>query len=202
VSTPRVIPGVVDVHYRWTGPEGQLCENVMQMHYNATPTVAALIALSNDLASTVISKFTQFQAYNITWREIFIKDIGAASGRAEYTHPLGIGVVGQINQEPDTLGSALHATLRTGLTGRSNHGGKSLGGFTEAHTFGSVATNQLMTWVADLGAALIILRTGGGITFDPCVASLALGTFKSIFSFLLPDSNLDSQKTRLPGHGR
>lgn len=199
---PRVIPGVADVHLRWSGPEGQKCEHVYSYHYNSTPTVAHLIALANDLAGNFTTTFTKFLTNACVLRELFIKDIGEASDRAEWTRPYGIGVVGLHTNDTMPLNAAVQITLRTGRTGRSNHGAKSYSGFDEQQVTRDIAQNQLLTDIAAHGVEVLLIRNPLGVVYDPVVASLKLHNYKSLGSFFIPDENIDSRKTRLVGHGR
>jgi hypothetical protein len=201
-ALPRVIPSVVDVHFRWLGPDQQQCENVYQYRYSAAPSGAVCAALAAAVAAAMGPKYQAFMTTRHTLSEVFVKDIAALSGRGEGTYVFPSNTVGSRGEDPLPGNAAASMTLRTGLTGRSNHGRKSISGFSEPWVSADQMLSQLITWLADLGIQWLVTRIVSGVTFTPVVASNLRDTALNLTQVVLTDTVMDSQKTRLKKHGR
>src|SRR6185369_2289115 len=201
-ALPRVIPSTVDVHFRWLGPDQQQCENVYQFKYSAVPSAAVCAALAQAIGTAFGPKYQAFLTTKHVLNEVFVKDIAALSGRAEGTYVFPTNTTGTDSNDPLPGNAAASLTLRTGLTGRSNHVRKSLSGFSEAWVSSDQMLNQLLTWLVGLGAQWLVSRVVSGVTFTPVVASNLHDTTPNLTQVVLTDTVIDSQKTRLKKHGR
>lgn len=198
---PRIINYCVDAHYRYTF-DGNSCENIFQYAYNdgANPTVAQLQALALNLQANVLPVLRTCMPAACVFRELFIRDMHAASGRAQYTLDLG-GVTGTRGANPTPGNVAANLISRTGLTGRNNHGAKRIGPFTENDSDMNELLAGIITALLNLGLQWLVTRTVSGLIWQPAVASAQLHTRRAIVSVLLNNNFVDSQKTRLTGHG-
>jgi len=198
---PRVISSCIDVHFRYTFA-GQQCENIFQYAYpeGTVPNTANLQALAGNLVSTMLPALRAYMPGGCVYREIFLRDLHAASGRAQYTQDLG-GVAGLRGSEATSGQNACHLISRTGFTGRNNHGAKSLGPFVDTDVTSNDMLSGLVTLLLQLGLQWLQTRIVGGITWTPAVASAITHSRRAIGAVVLNNNFIDSQKTRLTGHG-
>lgn len=199
---PRVIPGVCDVHFRWLGPAQQQCENVYQFSYSAIPPGSILNGLANQIADNLLPKYQQIMTTKHTFNEVFVRDIGAATGRAIGTYTFPSGTHGNDTGDPIVSNAAVNVFLRTLLTGRTNHGAKRLSGFSENLISKDNVFNELMALIAELAVRWLTGYGVSGYNFTPVVASDKADTHYPILQLGVTDFVIDSQKTRLEKHGR
>jgi len=198
---PRVISSCIDVHFRYTFA-GQQCENIFQYAYpeGTVPNTANLQALAGNLVSTMLPALRAYMPGGCVYREIFLRDLHAASGRAQYTQDLG-GVPGNRVGEATPGNVACNIISRTGFTGRNNHGAKRMGPFVEADTVANELQSTIITALINVGLQWLVARNVGGMLFTPAVASALTHTRRAIAAVVLNNNFVDSQKTRLTGHG-
>lgn len=197
----RVIAYCVDVHWRYTF-HGNQCENIMQYAYpeGTTPTASQLQALAQNLISTMLPTLRALMPADCVFREIFVRDLHAASGRAQYTQDLG-GVTGTRFGSASAGNTACNLISRTGFTGRNNHGAKRLGPFVESDTDANDLVAGLVTLLINFGLQWLATRIVTGQVWFPAVASASTHTRRAIGAVVLNNNFIDSQKTRLTGHG-
>ena len=197
----RVISSCIDVHWRYTF-RGNQCENIMQFAYpeGTVPNSANLAALATNLVSTMLPTIRAMLPQDCVFRELFLRDLHAASGRAQYTQDLG-SVTGTRTGAPTAGSTAINLISRTGFTGRNNHGAKRMGPFVESDTDGNDVTSGLVTLLINFGLQWLLTRSVGGITWTPAVASPLTHSRRAIGAVVLNNNFIDSQKTRLTGHG-
>jgi len=194
---PRIIPNVIDAHVRYL-MFGQKCENVFSFSYAATPTVAQLNQLASELQSTIMPKMQAFMHSNCAFTEILVADIGAA-GRPFVQVPIATGTVGTRGTSPAPNNAAASLALRSGFAGRSNRGRKSFSGFVTTDISATALNTGLQALLLSLASEMMLKRVSN--LFTPCIPSLKTHTSKPLLGVLLLDNALDSQKTRLVGHG-
>lgn len=197
----RVISSCIDVHVRYTNA-AQQCENIFQYAYpeGVTPTALNLSALADSLASSLVQSMRVAMPGTCVFRELFLRDLHAASGRAQFTKDL-LGVVGLRAGDATSGATAINLISRTGFTGRNNHGAKRIGPFTEGDVSGNEILSGLATLLLNLAAQWLAVRAVGGITWTPAVASPISHSRRAIGAVVMNNSFIDSQKTRLTGHG-
>jgi len=201
MAGPRVISSCIDVHLRYTFA-GNQCENIFQYAYpeGTVPTTAQLSALADVLIPSLVTAVRNCVPNTCVFRELFLRDLHAASGRAQYTRDLGAlaGTRGSVTAPGNV---AVNLISRTGFTGRNNHGAKRIGPFQESDTDSNDFLAGLLTALLNLGVQWLITRTAGGITWTPAVASALTHSRRAMLSVLINNNFLDSQKTRLTAHG-
>lgn len=201
MAGPRVISSCIDVHLRYTF-DGNECENIFQYAYpeGTVPTAAQLSALASVLQTTLVQAVRNCCPNTCVYRELFLRDLHAASGRAQYT--LDLGAVTGLRGAVSTPGNvAVNLISRTGFTGRNNHGSKRIGPFQESDTDSNEILSGLLTALLNLAVQWLITRSAGGITWTPAVASALTHSRRAMGSVIVNNPFLDSQKTRLTGHG-
>lgn len=197
----RVISSCIDVHWRYTF-RGNQCENIMQYAYpeGTVPNSANLQALAGNLITNMLPTIRAMMPADCVFREIFLRDLHAASGRAQYTQDL-LGVTGTRAGTATPGNVAINLISRTGFTGRNNHGAKRMGPFVENDTDANEVLSGLVTLLINFGLQWLATRTVGGLTWTPAVASPTTHSRRAIGAVVLNNNFIDSQKTRLTGHG-
>jgi hypothetical protein len=197
----RVISSCVDVHWRYTF-DGNQCENIFQYAYpeGVVPTAAQLSSLADNLVANLFPTLRFALSNQCFFRELFIRDMHAASGRAQHSRDLG-GVTGQRSGDPTSGNVAVNLISRTGFTGRNNHGAKRIGPPGEGDVSANTIISGLITALINLGLQWLTTRSAGGITWTPAVASAATHSRRAMQAVVLNNNFVDSQKTRLTGHG-
>jgi hypothetical protein len=203
MATPRTIASCVDLHFRFTTPQGQRAENVWQLKYaGGVPTSANLQALATQWWANTGPTWRLMACSNVIPQEVYVVDLDTGHPAATATLPLGTGHQGTRGTDAEPSNAAASVVLRTGTRGRHFRGRKSLSGFDSQDQTQDTWGNQLMTWIAQYLTQALLGIVVGSITFTPAVGSAALHTATILQSILNPNPYVDSQKTRLPGHGR
>lgn len=193
----RVIPNVVDVHFRYSIGLQQ-CENIYSYSYTTVPTGGALALLATEIANAFLPKYQAFTTNAVAFREVFAVDIGTATG-AYGLHSFPAGTVGSIAGATAPNNAAGSMGLKTALRGRSNKGRKSFSGFSSAAANQETLSSSVMTALGDLGLQILLTRQSAA--FKPVIASLKNHNFHQLTNASMPNNTIDSQKTRLSGHG-
>jgi hypothetical protein len=136
----------------------------------------------------------------VVFRELFLRDLHAASGRAQYTLDLA-GATGTRGGAATQGNVAANLISRTGFTGRNNHGAKRIGPLTVPDMDRNEMLAGIITALLNLGVQWLISRSAGGIVWTPAVASALTHSRRAITATLMNNNFSDSQKTRLTGHG-
>lgn len=201
VAIPRVIPYTVDVHTRYTA-FGSNMENVWQYAYpeGATPTESQLQLLAGLVRDGTVAAIRAALPTTAQFREVYVRDIHAASGRAQATLNI-TGLNGTRGGNATAGNLAASITSRTGLTGRRNHGAKRISPFVETDTDGNDIGTTLMNFLLAIAVQWMLNRVAGGMTFVPAVASLTYAGRHAMNSASVLNNFVDSQKTRLTNHG-
>lgn len=148
----------------------------------------------------------EIQGRDLTEQTSFVSSLTLGTGTG--------GVSGE--QAPNNVSSNL--VFRSGIAGRGNHGSNRIPAIPNS----VVDTNVFAgTFLDDVAAAYSDLLAGGGSTpagwtwvvvhrFEgsslvdgkKVPTPLAEGTYREVFSCVFPDNFVDSQKSRLPRHGK
>src|SRR5215216_5507279 len=173
-----------EVNIRYT-INAQDCENVIHYKWNSTtpPSVAELYSLAQEVYQTIALKLMAAMHNGCTMREVYARNIDFSSAnQATYT------------QTPPYTGQKVGAKLpnqnaksiekKTGLTGRSHHGGLRLSGLDNTEVDRDTITATLFTLLANIIISLLANRVGG--RFIPAVASKTLGTSRAITGLFVP----------------
>lgn len=197
----RIISSTVDVHWRYTF-DGNQCENIFQYAYpeGTVPSASQLSSLADNLVANMLPVLRFCLADDCVFRELFIRDLHAASGRAQHSRDLG-GLPGLRSGDATAGNVAANVISRTGFTGRNNHGAKRIGPFTDTDTSANELISGIVTALINLGLQWLATRTAGGIIWTPAVASALTHSRRAIGAIVLNNNFVDSQKTRLTGHG-
>jgi len=201
MAGPRVISSCIDVHWRYTF-DGNQCENIYQYAYpeGTTPSAGQLANLASVLMTTIYPAMRACLPNTVVFRELFLRDLHAASGRAQYTLDLA-GATGTRGGAATQGNVAANLISRTGFTGRNNHGAKRIGPLTVPDMDRNEMLAGIITALLNLGVQWLIARSAGGIVWTPAVASALTHSRRAITATLMNNNFSDSQKTRLTGHG-
>jgi hypothetical protein len=183
---------------------GQRLETTLAYHWNGSaPSPSNLLTLATEAAGA--GPLLQGMLGNhITFREIYCRNIDTqVANEATYLFPTN--TFGTRTGLPAALNTACGLIKRTGLTGYGQHGRNSISGFVEGDVDGNTVGNTLMTLLANLLLQFLAARVGGqfraAVAHIPRLPGLT-GTSSLITQGLVLDNFVDSQKTRLTGHGR
>jgi hypothetical protein len=184
---------------------GQRFETTLAYNWaGSVPTVAQLLALATELATGAAPLMQGLMGNHVTFREIYCRNIDTqVANEATYLFPPN--TFGTRTGLPASLNAACGLIKRTGLTGYGQHGRNSISGFVEGDIDGNSVGAALMTLLANLLLQYLANRVGG--VFRAAVAHIPrlpglTGSSSLITQGLVLDNFIDSQKTRLTGHGR
>jgi len=159
-----------------------------------------LVSLATEVANAMLPYYKQMMPAGVQFVEVFAKDIGALF-RQEGTYVFPSGTVGtRTGADADRSNAAASLVLRSGYAGRRNHGRKSISCFSEQDISGDNLLGQLGAYLGSLAATWLVNRVSN--YFFPGIGSQVAGTVRRIQQVVAPDGFVDSQKTRLPKHGR
>lgn len=198
----RIIQNTVDVHFRWTTPAGQKCENVFQFLYNVTPTGANLLALATQFWANIGPNWRLFSANKVIPQEVYVVDLDDRHPMATATLPLGVGHQGTRGNDTASASESAHITTRSGFRGPSNKGRKSVSGFEDVDQSDDNFSSQLLLWLAVHALNFLLDVTTGGVTFISAVGSPKLGRSVALLSAGKATPYVGTQDSRLPQHGR
>jgi len=204
--TPRVFHPTLNTsmcHIRMEAFNIQF-ETTLAYHWDgATPSAANLLSLATELATSAAPLLIGMLGNHVTFREIYCRNINTAvANEATYTFPPN--TFGTRPGFPASMNAACGLVKRTGLTGYGQHGRNSISGFVEGDIDGNNVGNVLMTLLANLLLQFLAARVAG--QFRAAVAHIPrtvgpLGTSTILTQGVVLDNFIDSQKTRLTGHG-
>lgn len=184
---------------------GQRFEITIAYHWNATPPSSGdLLTLGTELSTTVAPLMQGMMTNAVTFREIYCRNIHQeVAANATFIFPPN--TFGTRPGLPASLNAACGIVKRTGLTGYGQHGRDSISGFSENDIDGNNVGSALMTLLAQLTLQIIASRLGG--VLRSAVAHIPRitppnGTSTPVLQGIVLDNLIDSQKTRLTGHGR
>jgi hypothetical protein len=203
MAGPKWADGVALLHVRYTF-DNQLCENVFGYSYavpGAPPTAAELTALGNEWLSGVLPSARQCYCPDVTFRELYMEDVGnpATNFRANASVSLG-NALGTHSGNSGPGNAAVNVVLRSGYRGRHFRGAKRIGPIPANEQSRNEFTNVYNTLLVTYAAQWLLARVGG--RFTPCIPSFTLHTYIRLNFVAFLDGEIDSQKTRLTGHGR
>lgn len=183
-----------EVNIRYT-INTQDCENVIHYKWNSTtpPTVAELYSLCQEVYQTIALKLMAAMHNGCTMREVYARNIDSpTANQATYT------------QTPPYVGAKVGAKLpnqnaksiekKTGLTGRSHHGGIRISGLDNTEVDRDTITSTLFTLLANIIISMLANRVSG--RFIPAVASKTLGDSRVITGLFVPHAIIGSTDTR------
>jgi len=183
---------------RYTHGTNQM-ENTFAFYWaDPAPSAAELNALCAAIGGDLAFWIRRAQHNGVTQREVHARNMHVSSA-AQGNYVMPAGAVGQRGGEPVADNVASGITKRTGFTGRSNRGRNSISGFAELDADGNSMTNTLFSLLADIAIHLLTSYISG--RFAPAVASRHNNIAVPILTAAVLDTNFDSQKTRLNGHG-
>lgn len=189
---PVTLTTEVNVRYSINGQE---CENVLHYKWNSTsaPTATELYNLCQDVYQTIGLKLMAMMHVNCVMREVYARNIDSPTS-AQATYAQTPPLAGQLNNHSLPNQVAKSIEKRTGLTGRSHHGGMRISGLDTLEVVGDYITNSAITLFTNLMVSLLAQRIGG--RFTPAVASKLLGDSRVITSLAIPTTVIGSTDTR------
>lgn len=192
----------VEVVYQW---QGEIVENVYHFLGAAQPAIADMQALATAVRNWRSTSLRPLQSNTCLHQKVKVRDLTTIDGAGI---ELLISPADQGNLTDTSLPNncTVAVALRSGLAGRSNRGRTFHCGLTEILRSGNVIlgttqTNLIAAYTALFGPfttnayhlGVLSLHTGG----HPRLT----GAFTEVNSVTV-DTNLDSQRRRLPGHNR
>lgn len=152
-----------------------------------------LYSLCQEVYQTIALKIMAAMHNGCTMREVYARNIdNPTSNQATYT------------QTPPYVGSKTGYKLpnqvaksiekKTGLTGRSHHGGIRISGLEVSEVDRDTITSALFTLLANIVVSMLANRVGG--RFIPAVASKTLGDSRVITGLFVPHALVGSTDTR------
>jgi hypothetical protein len=109
-------------------------------------------------------------------------------------------VAGQHSGNSGPGNAAVNIVLRSGYRGRHFKGAKRIGPIPANEISRNEFTNTYNVLLVNYGTQWLPGRVGG--RFTPCIPSFTLHTYIRLNFVAYLDGEIDSQKTRLTGHGR
>jgi hypothetical protein len=194
-------------HIRMQSGNNQI-ENTHAFHWSGTiPSVTDLLSLATQLGTGNFTAALRNAISNgTTFREIYCRNIHTEAG-AEATYIFPNGFTGQRAGNQVAANEACGIVKRLGHAGRNAHGRMSISTFAEGDVDGNTIGTTLMGLLGNLAVQLLVDFISGSVTFQSAVAHIPriigpTGTSEVITETVIPDNNVDSQKTRLNSHGR
>jgi hypothetical protein len=190
------------VYFRYSHGTNQL-ENVYGYRWNNTtpPSAAELLTLCTEIGATFGPKLQQMMHDQVTLLEVHARNMDVPLGNVA-TAAFTPGTVGAQHGQQSPSNAAGNLVTRTGQAGYSQHGSKRYSECAADNYNGNTISNAQMSRYASLALSILAVRVGG--RFLPAVPHInrtGVGSSSIILSCLMLDSNVDSQKTRLNGHG-
>lgn len=182
------------VHLRFT-IDGADCENTFHYKWSNTtpPTASELASLVNEVESTLAVKYRAMTAAGWQYRETYaINRHAQPAAQAVISSSLAGAPRGG-----DTLPGNVSdwITRRTGLSGRSQHGGFNLSGFSEGDVTGKTLQTALINLIINFLLSVLAARVGG--RFIPAVASKKNNNSTVLTGAVSKTTRTNSAKTRL-----
>jgi len=189
---PVTLTTEVNVRY---SINAQDCENVIHYKWNSTtrPSTAELLSLAQEVYQTIGQRLMTMMHTGCVMREVYARNIDfPTANQATYTQSPPIAGARAGSKIPNQVAKSVEK--KTGLTGRSHHGGFRVSGFDIAEIDRDLITNTAVTLFTNLMLSLIATRVSG--RFIPEVASKTLGDGRVITSLAIPNTIVGSTDSR------
>lgn len=192
------IPQTAYCEIRFTSGTNKAENTLWYIYPGSPPSAASLLNLAASIGNGVAEKIRQCMTLNTQMREVYCRDMSAqtANQATALFAPGTSGVRGGGAVAGNEAGSIVR---RTGLTGRSQHGAIRVGEFAESDVDGNTLGNFLMGLLNNVAIEMLVSYVSGN--YRPALGSKHTGTARLLQAAGTLDSNVDSQKTRLNGHG-
>lgn len=183
---------------RFTQAGKQMENSLYYTFTGSSPTAAELTALAVEITTTIGRKLQAALHTSVRMTEVICTNIDNAFGN-EGQNPFDPGSFGGAGGIAAPSNSAVNIVKRSALHGYSYRGENRFGPFAGSYVDSDNMQTALINAILNVIVSLLVARVGG--RFTPAVASTKLGTSKALTEAVLTNTLLDSQKTRLAGHG-
>jgi len=186
--------------------DGQQTINDLYFRHTTGPIAAAdLQGLASSIATWWVSNMVTLLNEAFSSVVVHARDLTAAIG---FTADQGAPATGGTAGEAAPNNCTMAVSFRTSLSGRSNRGRNYIPCLTNSEVNGNNIDPTFATSIVDAYALLLF---GGGslpagwvwviVSRQSAGVPRVVGTFQEVFSVLVTDLVVDSQRRRLPGRG-
>lgn len=192
------VPNCTECQVRWAHDTNLFETGFAYAWTGGPPSVAELTSLATEVRDTIGVKIQQMTTYSNHFLEVHCYNLDVALGN-QATVAFPTNATGTRGGDPIPASNAMNIVKRTGQRGRSGHGANRISDFSEGDVTGNTLQAYLMTAGANLILSIIASRVSG--RFFAGLKSLHLSQVLRILAGVILDTDVDSQKTRLNGHG-